>query len=157
MNGKFIVTVLVIIAIVFTVYLLIPADMGIKNQLSQFGSWCAKYIVGGSVWLVEAIILLIGPAIIGCFRPVKMINEDILPGTELNGWERTILHIGMIIAIFFLWLLMPVLATILPPLNNYYIGPWIKSYMESGLVWWGAGAVVEYLFTYGLASIDWSF
>lgn len=146
-----IVTGLVVVAVIAGLWFLIPPGAGIKSQLGWFGRgifWLVTWIVGIVLWFAEAIILFIGPWFLGWFFrwALKRLDERWTPDQDLTRLQGFLLNLGLLVVTFLLWLLVPLVVTWAPPVSVYILGPWIRSHMETGLVWWGLYGALSYMF-----------
>ncbi len=148
-------TLAVILGLAALVSVMIPAGAGIRGQLVRVGMGMV-WVIGAIVWLIEVVVLFVGPwvgsALVGLFA-FPWLDEKFQPEEQMSRWTDFVLNVGVSILFFFLWLLVPIIMTALPPISTFMIGPWIKSYMESGLYWWGLyAAIVQFLFHYFVKS-----
>lgn len=144
-------TLAVILGMAAIVLVLIPAGAGIRGQLTRLVMGIV-WVIGAIVWLIEAIILFVGPwagsALVGNLV-FPWLDEKFQPEEQMSGWTDFVLNVGVSVLFFFLWLLVPIVMTALPPASTVILGPWIHEHMETGLYWWGLyAAAVQFLFHY---------
>ena len=77
------------------------------------------------------------------------------PDKKMDGGTHFVLNVAFSILAFFLWLLVPIIMTGLPPVSNFLLGPWIMSHMETNLYWWGIyAAIVQFVISWGWREAD---
>lgn len=139
-----------ILSLIVVLWLLIPPGAGIKGQLRWFGQGTVVFmawVIGIVLWVLEAAILFIGPWFLGWFFRwgLKTLDEQWTPDQDLTRVQAFFLNLGLVVATFLLWLLVPLVATWLPPISTVFVGPWIRSHMETSLVWWGVYGALSYM------------
>lgn len=139
----------VAIAAVF-LYTLIPSGLGIKGQLRwlfQGAIWVITWITVIAVWLLEAIVLFIGPWFLGWFGRwgIQLADEKLTPDQDMTRFQGFLLNFGLVVVVFLLWILVAFTATWVPPISTFIVGPWIQNHVETGLVWWGVYAALAYM------------
>lgn len=151
MNSKqFFLLALALAGLAALIYVLIPSSMGIKSQLQWLvhgAVWLIVWIIGIAAWFLEVVVLLAGPWFLGWFGRwcIKKVDERFNPESDMAPWQGIFLNVGLVAVVFLLWILAPLVATWVPPISTYIVGPWIRSYMETGLVWWGVYGALSYM------------
>lgn len=145
----------VIAGICLIIFYMIPDGAGIRGQIIQVGM-IMSFLLAVVAWIIEAVVLIVGPWILGAVVGTlvfPLLDEIFQPDEKMSGFTDFILNVAVSILFFFLWLLVPIIMTNLPPISNFLIGPWIYSHMESGLYWWGLYAAgAQFFIHYGVKS-----
>ena len=118
--------------------MLIPSSAGVRGQLSSRHDDRVRDPAGfGS----QKLVLFLGPwvwAFIVAGAVLPFIDWKFEPDKKMDGGTHFVLNMAFSILAFFLWLLVPIIMTGLPPVSNFLLGPWIMSHMETNLYWWGS-------------------
>lgn len=146
----YVVIALGVAALVVLLYVLIPSGLGIKGQLRWFldrAIWLVTLAIGFVLWLLEVVVLVGGPWFLGWFGRwgIQKADETLTPDQDLTKLQGTLLNLLLVAVMFLSWIFVALAATWLPPISNFFPGPWIRSYIETGLVWWGAYAALAYM------------
>lgn len=138
------------------IYMLIPSSAGIHGQLYQVGMMIV-FVIQLVFWIAEALALFLGPwvwAFIVAGAVLPFIDWKFEPDKKMDGGTYFVLNVAFSILAFFLWLLVPIIMTGLPPVSNFLIGPWIAGHMETNLYWWGIyAAFVQLLINWAVREV----
>lgn len=139
-----------VIALIVFLWLLIPPGAGIKGQLRwllQGAVVLATWIIGFIAWVLEMVVLFIGPWILGWLlrRAVTRLDEAWTPDKDISRLFGFLLQAGLTVVVFLFWLLVPLVIMWVPPASTSFPGLWIRSHQETGLVWWGVYAALAYM------------